>query len=153
MKTYYPVITTKEVSVTDDEGISTLLDNNNLEYYRTIVGDEYMTSSKKLIDPYYYKLSIDNEGKNPGFYWGADNGAAFAMQNGSTAYLACAPLPTMISKFVIDDNGTTTAVEGVNINDGTSAESVVYNLQGIRVNPKNLQKGIYIINGRKTVVK
>ena len=152
MKTYYPVITTKEVSVTD-ENISTLLDNNNLEYYRTIVDGKYMTSSKKLSDPCYYKLSIDNEGNNPGFYWGADNGAAFAMQNGSTAYLACAPLPTMISKFVIDDNGTTTAIEGVITNDGTSAESVVYNLQGIRVNPKNLQKGIYIINGHKTVVK
>lgn len=146
-KTYYPVITTKTVSVTEE--VQDLIDANNLEYYRTAEG---MTSSKKPGTPCYYKLSVDTEGNNPGFYWGAAEGAAFVMKNGSTAYLACAPI-SKVSKFVIDENGTTTAIEGVTAEDGTNGESVVYNLQGIRVNPKNLQKGIYIINGRKTVVK
>ena len=146
-KTYYPAITTKTVSVTKE--VQDLIDANDLEYYRTAEG---MTSSKKPGSPCYYKLSVATEGNKPGFYWGAAEGAAFVMKNGSTAYLACAPL-SKVSKFVIDENGTTTAIEGVSAEDGTNGESVVYNLQGIRVNPKNLQKGIYIINGRKTVVK
>lgn len=36
--------------------------------------------------------------------------------------------------------------------DGKSSESV-YNLQGVRVNPENIGSGIYVVDGRKVVVR
>lgn len=147
-KTYYPVVTTKDVSVAD-AAVSELLANNNLEYYRT---DEGMTSSRKLSSPCYYKLSVDNEGNNPGFYWGAADGAPFKMNNGSTAYLACNAANEAAAAYFIDENGAA-AIEGAPIAEPLSKDAVIYNLQGIRVHAKNLQRGIYIVNGRKTVVK
>ena len=147
-KTYYPVVTTKDVRVAD-AAVSELLANNNLEYYRT---DEGMTSSRKLSSPCYYKLSVDNEGNNPGFYWGAADGAPFKMNNGSTAYLACNAANEAAAAYFIDENGAA-AIEGAPIAEPLSKDAVIYNLQGIRVHAKNLQRGIYIVNGRKTVVK
>ncbi len=148
-KSYYPAVTTKKVTVTD-ENVTTLLANNNLEYYRT---NEGMTSSKKLANPYYYKLSVDNEGKNPGFYWGVADGAAFVMKNGSTAYLACSVANEAAAAYFIDEYGEVTAIEGAPVAGQLTEDAVIYNLQGVRMNTKNLQRGIYIINGRKTVVK
>lgn len=151
-KSYYPAVLTKEVTVADN--VSEELANSNLEYRRKLVGGETWTSTLNatLVNPYYYKLSVDTEGNNPGFYWGTTDGSAFVMKNGSTAYLTCGSA-VRINKFIFDENGETTAVEGVLTDGNMPADTVVYNLQGIRVNPNNLQKGIYIINGRKTVVK
>lgn len=149
MKSYYPAVTTKKVTVTD-ENVTTLLANNDLEYYRT---NEDMTSSKKLVTPYYYKLSVDTEGNNPGFYWGAEGGAAFKMKNGSTAYLACSVANEAAAAYFIDEYGEVTAIEGAPVAGQLTEDAVIYNLQGVRMNTKNLQRGIYIINGRKTVVK
>ena len=36
---------------------------------------------------------------------------------------------------------------------GASAKQGVYNLQGVKMDGKNLKKGLYIINGKKFVVK
>lgn len=151
-KAYYPAVLTKEVTVADN--VSEELANSNLEYRRKLVNGEKLTSTLNadLVNPYYYKLSVDTEGNNPGFYWGKEDGSAFVMKNGSTAYLTCSSA-VRVNKFIFDENGETTAVEGVLTDGNMLADTVVYNLQGIRVNPKNLQKGIYIVNGRKTVVK
>lgn len=151
-KAYYPAVLTKEVTVADN--VSEELANSNLEYRRKLVNGEKLTSTLNadLVNPYYYKLSVDTEGNNPGFYWGKEDGSAFVMKNGSTAYLTCSSA-VRVNKFIFDENGETTAVEGVLTDGNMPADTVVYNLQGIRVNPKNLQKGIYIVNGRKTVVK
>lgn len=149
VKRYYPAVTTKKVTVTN-ENVTFLLANNNLEYYRT---NEGLTSSKKLAKPYYYKLSVDTEGNNPGFYWGAEGGAAFVMKNGSTAYLACSVANEAAAAYFIDEYGEVTAIEGAAVAGQLTEDAVIYNLQGVRMNTKNLQRGIYIINGRKTVVK
>lgn len=45
----------------------------------------------------------------------------------------------------------TDGIETVNVNDNLNVDDNVYNLQGIRVS--KAQKGVYIINGRKVVVK
>ena len=47
--------------------------------------------------------------------------------------------------------GETDAIESLINNE--SNENVIYNLQGVRVNPNNLSKGLYIINGKKVMVK
>ena len=74
------------------------------------------------------------------------------MNNGSTAYLACNAANEAAAAYCIDENGAA-AIEGASIAEPLSEDAVIYNLQGIRVHAKNLQRGIYIINGRKTVVK
>lgn len=46
--------------------------------------------------------------------------------------------------------GQTSSVE--RIENALNGEEVIYNLQGVRVSRENLKKGIYIINGKKTMV-
>lgn len=59
-KSYYPAVLTKEVTVADN--VSEELANSNLEYRRKLVGGETWTSTLNatLVNPYYYKLSVDN---------------------------------------------------------------------------------------------
>lgn len=58
---------------------------------------------------------------------------------------------------ILDLNAGTllvTDVTGVNtVGAEINAEEVIYNLQGVRVSGDNLSKGIYIINGKKVLVK
>lgn len=103
----------------------------------------------------FYKLSYDNNGENLGFYWAAENGAAFT--NGAhKAYLA---LPTEIAKntrgFGLEGNGTTGIDQIVN----GQALVNVYTIDGILVRKQvlenqalnGLKKGIYIVNGKKVI--
>ena len=103
--------------------------------------------------PYlFYKLArnANNDTNSVGFYFGADNGAAFTYKKGHQAYLAV-PNPTgstPVQSFSFD--GTTGITDIV-----TTAESnnEVYTLSGMRVNSKQLTKGLYIVNGKKMVIK
>ncbi len=93
----------------------------------------------------FYKLSYNN-GENLGFYWGAEDGAAF-MSKAGKAYLAVpAEVGANVKGFAIDGNEVTgiTSV-GAQKNDGA-----IYNMQGVRVQNTN-RKGIYIINGKKVI--
>ena len=49
---------------------------------------------------------------------------------------------------IIDSSAT--AINGINTADNNN-EKVIYNLQGVRMN--TAQKGVYIINGKKVVMK
>lgn len=102
----------------------------------------------------YYKLSYDDNGENLGFYYAAADGAAFTNAAGK-AYLAI-PTSAEASKmqgFAFGDLDQTTAIRQVNTLP-TAAPAAAYDLNGRRVN--NLQhaaKGIYIVNGKKVLVK
>ena len=144
--TYYPVVLNKEVAKNN------ATDKNALEYRRAIVDGKYMTSSLKFAEGCrYYKLSVDNNGENPGFYYGAAEGAAFEMKNGSSAYLTV-PASLASPALLFDDNEIT-GIENLTPAQGEANNGAVYNLQGVRMNGKNLQKGLYIINGKKVVIK
>lgn len=118
--------------------------DNMLEYRRTAAN---LTNTMKNESVYYYKLAI-KEGK-VGFYWGADNGAAFKMTKPSTAYLTV-PQSISVQGFVLNlEEGETTGIATVVTNE----DAPIYNLQGIRMNGKNLPKGIYIQGGKKFMVK
>lgn len=97
----------------------------------------------------FYKLAYDNyEAKTGlGFYWGAANGGVFTVKAG-TAYLAVPAVPNTASVkgFLLD--GTPTAIEGVEAENNTD---VIYNLSGQRV--QKAQRGLYIVNGKKLMVK
>ena len=117
---------------------------NMLEYRRTA---ENYTNTMKDESVYYYKLAIKNG--NVGFYWGATGGAAFEMTKPSTAYLTV-PQTMTVQGFVLNlEEGETTGIATVVTNE----DAPIYNLQGIRMNGKNLPKGIYIQGGKKFMVK
>lgn len=147
VKTYYPVVLDKEVAANAEVAAK-----NALEYRRAIVDGKYMTSSLNFAEGCrYYKLSVDSEGQNPGFYYGAADGAPFEMKNGSSAYLTVAA-STASPALLFDDNEIT-GIENLTPAQGAANNGAVYNLQGVRMNGKNLQKGLYIINGKKVVIK
>lgn len=100
---------------------------------------------------YYYKLAYNNfaEKKDLGFYWGEANGGAFTMKAGK-AYLAVKQdVAQGAQKFSLEGNAT--GIEAVE--QANEANRVVYTLDGRRVMNEKLAKGLYIINGKKVLVK
>lgn len=98
---------------------------------------------------YFYKLAYDDYSAKTGlgFYWGADNGAAFtAKTNG--AYLAV-PKSSGSAKSGFRFDGTTTGVNTINAK--TTTNDVIYNIQGQRVGAS--YKGLVIVNGKKMMRK
>lgn len=96
----------------------------------------------------FYKLAYDNfkEKTGLGFYWGAEDGGAFAVKPG-LAYLAVPQAQAAnVKGFSFD--GTQTGINGV---EATTAKGAIYNLNGQRV--EKAQHGIYIQNGKKFIVK
>lgn len=97
----------------------------------------------------YYKLAYYDYTNNTGlgFYWGADDGGKFKVKAG-TAYLEV-PVTSSSAKgfaFVGDETGIT------NIDANSSNSRVIYNLAGQRMSD-TVKPGLYIINGKKTVVR
>ena len=100
---------------------------------------------------YYYKLAYDNFTAKTGlgFYWGAAEGGAFKMKAGK-AYLAVKQdVAQGAQKFNLEGNAT--GIEAVE--QANEANRVVYTLDGRRVMNEKLAKGLYIINGKKVLVK
>lgn len=135
-RNYSPAVLNKTVEAYTGE--------NMLEYRRTAAN---LTNTMKDGSVYYYKLAIKND--IVGFYWGAAGGAAFKMTKPSTAYLTV-PQDMSVQGFVLNlEEGETTGIATVVTNE----DAPIYNLQGIRMNGKNLPKGIYIQGGKKFMVK
>lgn len=106
-------------------------------------------ASEKMTEGFkFYKLAYDNftEKTGLGFYWGAAEGGAFTVKPG-LAYLAVPQAQAAnVKGFSFD--GTQTGINGV---EATTAKGAIYNLNGQRV--EKAQRGIYIQNGKKFVVK
>ncbi len=99
----------------------------------------------------YYKLAYNDYTSKTdlGFYYGAADGAPFAVKKG-LAYLA---VPTTSgaapARFVL--GGDTDAISSVN-SDVEKAETVIYTIAGQRVGTAT-KPGLYIVNGKKLIVK
>ena len=93
----------------------------------------------------YYKLTTKN-GSNLGFYFGVDGGASFT--NGAhKAYLAVPAGQAPAKGFVLGEETT-----GINaIDNSQQAVESIYNLSGQRV--QKATKGVYIVNGKKVVIR
>lgn len=96
----------------------------------------------------YYKLAKGEEGI--GFYWANENGTAFT--NGANkAYLAVKGKLSQMRGFSFES--MTTGINNVVANTNNSKNAVIYDLNGRRVNSLNAAKGVYIVNGKKVIVK
>lgn len=97
----------------------------------------------------YYKLAEGDEGL--GFYWANANGTAFT--NGANkAYLAITT-GSLSQMRGFSFESMTTGINNVVANTNNSKNAVIYDLNGRRVNSLNAAKGVYIVNGKKVIVK
>lgn len=111
------------------------------------------TTGDFIADPdyKYYKLAYNNYNTKEGlgFYFGAENGGAFTVSAGM-AYLAV-PRSMAVKCFLLD--GSATGIEGIEAGQTAEAVKTVYTLDGRKVEAQKLPKGIYIVNGKKVIVK
>ena len=97
----------------------------------------------------YYKLSLnaENEEGTIGFYWGAEDGAAFT-NKAHKAYLALTKEAAGAAKsFLLD--GTTNGIGNISVQKTMNAP--LYNISGQRVGRS--YKGMVISNGKKYIQK
>ncbi len=126
------------------------LDNGNGNPDNKLTGTDEETTIKTAGYKYYI-LSLDKSGTKVGFYFQNEDGSA-VINGAHKAYLAVPVGATGGAKgwsFDGDATGINTISTDVFGTDGKE----VYNLSGVRVSGKNLQKGIYIVNGKKVVIK
>lgn len=97
----------------------------------------------KRDDYYYYKLSYNNSGENLGWYFAAEEGAAFE-SDAHKAWMFIKKSPGARSFIRMFDEPT-----GVNevISKKEDVKGTYYDLSGRRVT--NPTKGLYIVNGKK----
>ena len=138
---YYPAVLKEDVT-------ATYSGENYMEGRRTAEG---YTNSQKGVAVFYYKLALNSKG-NPGFYYGATDGAAFQLTKPTTAYLAVPQSIAPVNGYLIDFDGEETGISTIAPTNG-NADGAIYNLNGIRMTQtlRNLPKGVYIVNGKKVI--
>ncbi len=137
--TFVPSTNTEEITLQDNW------------LYPAIAGQE-ITAPDNENEYLFYKLTLDanNTDGSIGFYFGEDNGGTFSFSNDHKAYLAVPQNGDSnegLSSIVVGDF---TGISDIQTNKEQNNE--VYTLSGVRVKG-NLPKGIYIVNGKKQIVK
>ncbi|MBR2097668.1 MAG: InlB B-repeat-containing protein [Prevotella sp.] len=112
-------------------------------------GSDETTTTTASGDCLFYKLAFGHSGSANanvfGWYWGADNGAAFQIE-GHRAWLAIPKAKASVRGYSLE--GDATAINKV---AADSQKGEYYNLKGQRVAAPT--KGLYIINNKKVVIK
>lgn len=124
-----------------------LLEPTSTEQYENVLkGTNYAKVIDNDANKQYYMLSLDNNGKNVGFYWGAADGRAFT-NKAHGAYLAIEKSANgKVTSFVLNPEGDC-ATGITSVKTDSKIASAIYDLSGRRtVNPSH---GFYIINGKK----
>ena len=130
-------------------GGTSVLDNDNMLKPSGDSGIDAAGMSAAAPSCKYYRLTMHN-GTQIGYYWGAASGAAFALA-ANKAYLAV-PVDAARSGFNLFGDDDTTGIEAVDINtESANVAREYYNLNGQRV--ANPSKGLYIVNGKKVIIK
>lgn len=123
-------------------GTSVLGTDNKLKATGSSITAEAMAAANANCK--YYRLTMHN-GTTLGFYWGAENGGAFAV-GANKAYLA---IPTNEAKNGFAFGEDITAISNLHVNDNLNGIVPMYNLAGQKVG--NSYKGIVIIKGKKYI--
>lgn len=124
-----------------------LLEPTSTEQYENVLkGTNYAKVIDNDANKQYYMLSLDNNGENVGFYWGAADGRAFT-NKAHGAYLAIEKSANgKVTSFVLNPEGEC-ATGITSVKTDSKMASAIYDLSGRRtVNPSH---GFYIINGKK----
>lgn len=136
------------VALTSETGTSVLGEYNMLR----ATGDAGVTAAQMAAndaDCKFYRLTM-HKGETIGYFYGAAEGAAFAVA-ANKAYLAVkATMAAKVTGFTF--GGDATGISFVASDDNTAGKRVIYNMQGQRVNEK-AAKGLYIVNGKKVIIK
>ena len=85
------------------------------------------------------------------YYWGSDKNKTYMAP--LSAYFqipAGSPARTIVFE---EPDGSTTAIEAVKTINETKVSEGIYNLNGMKMNNVPAQKGVYIVNGKKVVIK
>lgn len=137
------------VDITTEEG-TTILGADNMLRPSGDAGITAADMAAKDAKCIFYRLTT-NKDNVLCYCWGAADGAAFAL-DANKAYLAV-PTETAqgIKAFSFGGNGTT-AIDKITDTISAKAERKVYNLQGQRVSGTPAP-GLYIVNGKKVVIK
>ncbi len=145
-------------------GTAVALNGPQGTYDFKVVNDETVAPANNLLRGFdvphlteggdiYYKLTVKND--KVGFYWGEENGEAF--ESGEhKAYLAIPAGASNAKFFVLGTAGDLVSedggfVDGINEVTASDSKNEYFNLNGTRVN--SLRKGIYIVGGKKVVIK
>ena len=140
-----------EENQTFEFAVATLSEPLDVDVNNILYGSDEPTMTNEIVegDNLYYVLSTDKNGENVGFYWGAKKGAAF--ENGAHKAFLAIPKSSGVnaSSFVFDE---LTGIRAITV-DSTEGAEGVYTLSGMRIDGKQLPKGIYIVNGKKMVIK
>ena len=125
-------------------GISKLGADNMLR--ATGTGIDAAAMSEADANCKFYRLTM-HKGSQIGFFWGAENGAAFAVP-ANKAYLAVPNTEAgLVKGFRFGEN--TDAISEIMSNGENEKMSAIYDLSGRRVVKPT--KGLYIVNGKKVV--
>ena len=144
------------------QGTGVLLQAEQGEYVFVVTNDEGETAENMLRGSdedeettggdIYLMLSLNEKGDpaSVGFYYGAANGEAF-INGAHKAYLALtAEQAAGVNCFLFD--GIASGIS--HIENTTSVSEDIYTVSGVRVSKQaQLPKGIYIVGGKKVVVK
>ena len=115
-----------------------------------VSGNMLQPSSEPMsgTDSYFYHLTFDEN--NPlGFYWGAEGGAAWNFSGTNKAYLKV--LKTYSGYSAVKGFTLSDSADGIKAIETEKNSEMVFNLAGQRVS--KMQKGIYVVNGKKILVK
>lgn len=144
--TYTFIATGKEATITIGEGDNMLLSTGEGNIQTNAPTGE--TDNNKY---YFYKLSLNKKSTpgSVGFYWGNSTGSAFNYTKGHQAYLAV-PKDNALNVQGFSFDGTTGIAE---VESAVTGNDEVYTISGMRVDGSNLSKGVYIVNGKKVIIK
>ena len=116
--------------------------------------DTEATTQVEGTDVKYYKFAYNNAGDKLGFYWANETGAAFT--NGAHKAFLALDFDTALSQMrgfsLYDLFGGITSIHS--IVNAEKASQRIYDLNGRSINSLNgLSKGVYIVNGKKVIIK
>ncbi len=118
----------------------------------SLSADDMATTPTQEATYKFYKLSLRNG--RIGFYWGADQGAPFNYNSDHQAFLAVPQTgETGQGAAAYFFDGDTTGIYSMEAMESGNDKGDTFTLSGIRVDNKQLPKGIYIQNGKKVIVK
>ena len=108
------------------------------------------TEAKLTAGDTYYYMTAGGEFKSPNKKYTEESPMTLKPLR---AYIQMGAADASRRIFIEEPDGTTTVINGVATNVEVKAAEGWYNMNGVKLDAKPTQKGIYIMNGKKVVVK